>query len=411
MARASSPLVLVVWFCLALVTAQQHRCRDRTVLECVQCAQWNWALQCVACGQWHQVPWVNFFGGQCEGPETAIDLGRALAVAAPQVADTFSDTSAQFTHLEGGQAIGEYASVIGAFLQTTSIFTKFTITDCEVGWQQNSAQLAFLMAVNGEKPDVLHATEACCSCGGGSNRSAEYDQTTRNALTALFNETDGPNWTRTFDLLPSWNFSNSFCTWEYVRCNSNGDIFMLTLALSGARGTLPSQLAQLTSLKSIVSVGNQLSGTLPFTNTANHLNTVGLMDFGDFGNLPSISGTLPSVTQSVVIIGDAISGTLPRTFGPEALCLIAMYNLIGARENTKPQPLNNRTLSGINRTESNNSHMLPCEMGAACCRHITSISLWKRSFLGLSGDLGATQRFNPIFPKVQQFNYVQKSER
>ena len=119
---------------------------------------------------------------------------------------------------------------------------------------------------------------------------------------------------------------------------------MLTLALTGARGTLPSQLAELTSLRSIVSIANSLSGTLPFRNTAIHLDMIGLLDFGDFENLPSISGTLPPVTQGVAIIGDAISGTLPRTFGPEAVCLIAMYNMIGARD---VQPLNIRTLSGI----------------------------------------------------------------
>ncbi|KAL0460445.1 UNVERIFIED_CONTAM: Receptor-like kinase TMK4 [Sesamum latifolium] len=60
----------------------------------------------------------------------------------------------------------------------------------------------------------------------------------------------------------SWTGS-SFCKWHGISCDSSGQVTSINLASESVSGTLPSELNQLSSLKSLSLQRNQLTGALP----------------------------------------------------------------------------------------------------------------------------------------------------
>ena len=78
------------------------------------------------------------------------------------------------------------------------------------------------------------------------------------ALVALFNATDGPNWTNT------WDIENTpYNTWFGVNVNVDGCVTGLNLLNNNLTGTLPTELGDLTSIVTFNVSQNNLTGNLP----------------------------------------------------------------------------------------------------------------------------------------------------
>ena len=74
------------------------------------------------------------------------------------------------------------------------------------------------------------------------------------ALVALYHSTDGPNWTENRD----WLTTSMPCSWSGVRCDQN-HVVQLHLSNSGLKGSLPSEISNLTWLNTLDLTHNGLT--------------------------------------------------------------------------------------------------------------------------------------------------------
>ena len=115
----------------------------------------------------------------------------------------------------------------------------------------------------------------------------------REALVALYNATNGPNWTNNSGWLGS---VGTECNWHGVSC-SNGRVTELDLSSNRLSGSLPPELGQLSQLQRLI-----ISG----------------FDIGDFIPSGQLSGSIPrelgqlSQLQELFLGGNQLSGSIPR---------------------------------------------------------------------------------------------------
>ena len=83
--------------------------------------------------------------------------------------------------------------------------------------------------------------------------------TDRDVLVALYNATDGPNWTDN----TNWLSDAPLNSWYGVNAKSNGRVTYLGLRENNLTGTIPPQLGQLTELTQLFLDMNQLKGGIP----------------------------------------------------------------------------------------------------------------------------------------------------
>ena len=95
--------------------------------------------------------------------------------------------------------------------------------------------------------------------GMGSQSTSKISSVERSALIALYNSTDGANWTNNTGWLGS---AGTECFWFGVTCDS-GSVSSLSLNSNSLTGTIPNELGNLTNLLSIDFSYNSLSGTIP----------------------------------------------------------------------------------------------------------------------------------------------------
>ena len=80
----------------------------------------------------------------------------------------------------------------------------------------------------------------------------------RDVLVALYNATDGPNWTNN----DNWLSDNDISTWYGVEV-SDGSVSVLNLGNNNLTGEIPAELGYLTNLTNLDLRQNQLSGEIP----------------------------------------------------------------------------------------------------------------------------------------------------
>ena len=84
-------------------------------------------------------------------------------------------------------------------------------------------------------------------------------ETDKSALVALYNATDGANWTSN----TNWTSTEALSSWSGVYTNSDGRVTALILNRNGLDGTLPADLGDLSELERLDLRDNDLSGALP----------------------------------------------------------------------------------------------------------------------------------------------------
>ena len=90
----------------------------------------------------------------------------------------------------------------------------------------------------------------------------------RAALVAIYNATDGPNWTEN----SNWLSDAPLDQWAGVTTNDAGSVIKLELWTNNLRGELPAELADLVKLEELDVSDNQLSDCLPFAMRRNFRN-------------------------------------------------------------------------------------------------------------------------------------------
>ena len=110
----------------------------------------------------------------------------------------------------------------------------------------------------------------------------------REALIALYNATDGPNWSRS----DNWLSDEPLDTWYGVSATTEGtEVDTLVLRGNGLRGPVPQNLGEMLSLEQLEISGNQLTGLIP----------------SSLGQLQNI--------EKLVLEGNQLSGPIPAELG------------------------------------------------------------------------------------------------
>ena len=134
----------------------------------------------------------------------------------------------------------------------------------------------------------------------------------RDALVALYNATDGPNWTNN----TNWLSDRPLGEWYGVTTDAGGRVTEIDLSENGLTGRIPFQLGNLTRLRTLVLWGgNQLTGAIP-SQLGDLANLRGLYLAGNqlSGPIPSQLGDLANL-QWLYLQGNRLSGPIPSQLG------------------------------------------------------------------------------------------------
>ncbi len=191
---------------------------------------------------------------------------------------------------------------------------------------------------------------------------AQVPQSERDALIALYNATDGANWTHN----DNWNTSNPVGTWYGVTVeNINGadHVTQLNLGWNNLNGTIPAEIGDLANLTSLNLGGNQLTGSIPHEigNLTNldHL----FLNYNQLsGSIPPEIGNLINLTY-LYLDHNQLSGSIPSEIGN----LINLLRLkLHKNELSGTIPIELGNLANIYYLRLNNNQLtgpIPSELG------------------------------------------------
>ena len=133
----------------------------------------------------------------------------------------------------------------------------------------------------------------------------------RAALVALYNATNGPNWTNKHN----WLSDAPMGQWHGVTTNEHGRLIGLVLERNNLQGPIPAELGSLDELDRLDFGNNKLIGAIPpELGNLSKLGTLWLADNNLSGTIPDELGKLVKVWQMSFRDNPSLSGSLPLTF-------------------------------------------------------------------------------------------------
>ncbi|RKZ50522.1 MAG: hypothetical protein DRR00_15010 [Candidatus Parabeggiatoa sp. nov. 3] len=150
---------------------------------------------------------------------------------------------------------------------------------------------------------------------------SEIPEAECDALVALYDNTDGANWTD--NATNNWKVTNMPCSWTGVTCSAVPPIKVTGIVRysKNLSGTIPN-LSTLTNLQTLNLGNNQLSGTIPVElGNVDSLTSLGLNDNQLNGAIPNEFGNLVNL-MVLELSHNQLSGTIPTTLGGNMVNLI-----------------------------------------------------------------------------------------
>ena len=205
---------------------------------------------------------------------------------------------------------------------------------------------------------------------------AQIPQIERDALIALYNSTDGANWTDKTGWLGS---AGTECVWYGITCSS-GAVSAISLYDNSLTGSIPAELGNLTNLTNLTLSVNSLTGSIPaelgnLTNLTNlYLGSNSLS-----GNIPAELSNLTNLTG--LRLGDnSLSGSVPAELG-NLENLTGLYLNSNSLTGSIPVEINNLTNLKSFFLDSNSlSGSIPAELGNL--ENLTALYLHGNSLTG-----------------------------
>ncbi len=183
------------------------------------------------------------------------------------------------------------ASLNGAILTLTGVAvgtTTITVSATDASGQQSNEVTFEVTVVKPVAPTVAHEREA---------------------LVALYEATDGPNWTMNTNWLTDHGLA-----WHGVRV-IDGHVTELDLRSNGLSGELPDALGNLSNLEYLHLGTNNLSGGIPDAlGNLSNLEYLGLFFNALSGEIPSSLGNLSNL-ETLGLFFNALSGGIPSSLG------------------------------------------------------------------------------------------------
>ena len=294
----------------------------------------------------------------------------------------------------------------------------FSIKDAAVSWSSSDESVA-TVDENGLVTAVGNGrTEITATAGEVSHTvsiSVMGPSPDREALIALYNATDGPNWKNQ----DNWLSEAPISTWHGVTTNDGGRVTRIDLSEGGMLGLLPDELGQLAYLDSLNVRDNNLEGPIPpelgqlerleYLNLEStrltgpippelgqleRLEIMNLASNALTGQIPPELGQMASVERLYLNFNE-LSGTIPPELGQLTnLGHVAMRgnNLTG---NIPPEFGQLANLDWLDLTENELSGSLPVELG-----QLTNLYQLELSGNNLSGNIP------PEFGQLQNLKFL-----
>jgi Leucine-rich repeat (LRR) protein len=141
----------------------------------------------------------------------------------------------------------------------------------------------------------------------------DISQSERNALIALYNSTDGPNWKNTLQNNKPWNINDptsDVSKWYGIQVY-NGRVIFLDLNWNNLTGIIPSEIGNLKNLNFIDLRRNKLTGNIPAE--IGNLTNIYFLDFTGnnlSGNIPPEIGNLKKI-EMLYLGANQLTGNIP----------------------------------------------------------------------------------------------------
>ncbi|MEN1785023.1 MAG: hypothetical protein AAGF77_07780, partial [Bacteroidota bacterium] len=131
----------------------------------------------------------------------------------------------------------------------------------------------------------------------------------KQALIALYNATDGPSWTN------SWDIQNTEpCDWYGVTVIA-GVVAWLNLENNGLVGTIPEEIGNLAGLEILRLSNCQLSGTIPSSiGNLSNLEYLGLSSNQLTGEIPTVLSNCSNL-ERISLSNNELTGSIPASLG------------------------------------------------------------------------------------------------
>ena len=214
-----------------------------------------------------------------------------------------------------------------------------------------------------------------------SSVSTTTSDSDRAALVALYNATNGSNWTNN----TNWLSELPLGDWHGVTLDSEGRVIQLVLDENNLQGPIPSEIGQLNELENLSLRDNGVSGVLPVE--LGKLKTLSRLDLASnrlTGTVPiGIVGELTNL-EILDLQSNRFSGLIPTKLGSRM-----WYLALGGNDLSGPIPPELGQLSVLrllNLQRNNLSGHIPPELG----RLTTLKDLFLSNNRGLSGTLPLT---------------------
>ncbi len=134
----------------------------------------------------------------------------------------------------------------------------------------------------------------------------------RDALVALYDATNGANWTWN----TNWLSERPIGEWRGVRTDSNGQVTSLYLSDNQLTGSIPPELGNLSSLETLNLSGNRLTGSIPpELGNLSSLKFLHLSGNQLTGSIPPELGNLSSLETLYLGGNNGLTGPLPLEMG------------------------------------------------------------------------------------------------
>lgn len=140
------------------------------------------------------------------------------------------------------------------------------------------------------------------------------------ALIALYNATDGPNWTNTWDTL------RSIDQWWGITLNESGCVKTINLERNNLNGMIPPKIGGILDLENLVLIENNLKGAIPIEiGNLTKLKILVLYDNNLSGSIPKELDNLQDLEQ-LYLNQNLFSGCIPKEL--LNLCFLTSENRI-----------------------------------------------------------------------------------
>jgi Leucine-rich repeat (LRR) protein len=207
--------------------------------------------------------------------------------------------------------------------------------------------------------------------------------TEREALIALYNSTDGDNWTENTNWLGP---EGTECTWFGVTCDAGGDhVIELRLANNQLVGTIPPDLRYLTALTFLDLPHNQLTDSIPAE--LGNLTSLTYLDLRDNQLTDTIPTELGNITalEYLHLSQNQLTGNIPTTLG-NLTSLVMLHSFQNQLTGSIPIELGSLpALTSIELSDNQLTGDIPVELG-----NLTALTYLRLAKNQLTGNIPAT---------------------